>query len=532
MIKIENSLLGKNIVTYKTKGNRKYFPNDISQHLKKFRLYEALALIGKISAANIFNQRELPHIKGIPIYDSVLAYITMELIKNSNDYRSKIMQVDDLLKAIDMYFGLPDPLIENDKDNIDGFFIRFGASQFDYDQAIRVNSISRTLMIYGDLWTRHQVAKKLDINNAISKISGLANVEEVMVLLFLFMGGAKDGFFNFANFNDLASPQLKKYTSLDKQESFIEWVACNYKDFRTSYDIHLPIALEYEKNRFNPLIKTPVLKTDKNLTQGNNEVFLTPVPRLLNFRITRGLYFDLSDLFNRKNGDNIFRSSFGYVFQEYVGILLQKSLTNKEIKPEFKYFINKESKDSPDWFVMEGNRAVVIEVKQSCLYLNAKSWGNIKTIKDNLKQTIGAAVNQFWKFEQALRNDPFNKELHDFKQIDTFEHLIVTYDSAYFSNSILREQIKQINTDLPENYHWHTISIDELEYFLPMAGKDVFELLEKKKADSYSDAMDFNEYCGQEFTKFNGLNPYLSDVYDSFFSKLDINVSNSNMGNY
>lgn len=65
-----------------------------------------------------------------------------------------------------------------------------------------------------------------------------------------------------------------------------------------------------------------------------------------------------------------------------------------------------------------------------------------------------------------------------------------------------------------------------------MAGNNIFELLEKKKADSHSDAMDFHEYCGQEFTKFDGSNPYLNDVYDSFFSKLGINTNNLNKDNY
>lgn len=274
-------------------------------------------------------------------------------------------------------------------------------------------------------------------------MSGLANVEEIMILLFLFMGGAEKGFFHFANFKSSCPIELESYISLDKQTKFVEWITCSYKDFRENYDSHPPIASEYGKSRFNPLIKTPALRTDRNLTQGNHEVFLIPIPRLLNLRITRGLYFDFSDLFNHKNRDNIFRSSFGYVFQEYVGLLLQKSLTDKEIKPEFKYILNKESKDSPDWFIIEGKRAIIIEVKQSCLYLDAKSWGSIEIIKRNLKRTIGVAVNQFWKFDQALGKDSFNKELNDFKKIDNFEHLIVTYDSAYFSNSILREQIKQ-----------------------------------------------------------------------------------------
>jgi hypothetical protein len=530
MIKIEDSFHGKHITTYRPKGDKKYGYDDISQYLRKFQLCTALKLIGEISSNNIFDRYQIPHIRGVPIYDSILAFIAMELIKNSNDYRSRVMQVKDLLIAIDMYFGLPDPVMGNDNDNIEGCFIRFGASQFDYDRSIRVNAISRTLIIYGDLWAKSQPAKKLDINNAINSLSGLANIEEIVALFFLcLVSSSNHGFLKFSNFENSCNSQFKKYVSLDKQEKFIKWISCSYKDFRESYESHLPLLTpEYIKNRFNPLTKTPVLQTDKNLTQGNHEVFLVPVPRLLHLKTTRGIYFDLSKLFEQEKGDNLFRSNFGYVFHEYVGLLLQKFITDKEIKSEFKYKLNKNSKHSPDWLIIEDKRIIIIEVKQSCLYLSAKSWGGIDEIRENLKRTIGAAVEQFWKFEQAIKSKSVEK-LNCFNNIEVIERLIVTYDCTCFSNSILREQIKQIYTQLPKDYHWHTISIDEFENFLPLVGNNIFGFLEKKRASIHFDSMDFNEYCGEEFINCNGSNSYLKDIYDSFFLKLGMSRNNSDI---
>jgi hypothetical protein len=519
-MKIEGSLLGQPIITYRPKGNKKYSPQEIGQYLRQFTLWKALAFIGRISFENLLPKyRETLHIKGVPISDGILAYLSMLLVKNSNDHRGKEMQIDDLLKAIDMYFGLTDPLLEHERDNIDGYFIRLGAFEFDYSTSISTHLISRSLIIFKHLWIEVDKAKELDIDNALEKISGL-NLEEILAITLVFVTTSTKGFFYSFEPESPFSDSLKSLASQDNQINFLKWIACGYKDFREAYDSKPPIKIEYDKSRFNPLIKKPVLMPDLNLTQGNHKVFLNPVPRLLYMRGTSGLYFDLADFF-RDGGSNPFRIAFGSVFQEYVGLLLKKSLGEENIKSEWRYGSKKNSKDTPDWLVIGNNRAILIEVKQSCLYLESKLWGDIETIKKNLKNTIGFGVSQIWKFENDIKNGQYD-ELSFLSEIDVFEHIIITYDRSYFLNSALRKQIKTIYSEIPENYHWHTISIDELEYFLPLASSRIFEFLEKKRVGLYADAMDFKEYCIQEFADCNWSNPYLNDVYEEFLSELGL----------
>ena len=79
--------------------------------LRKFQLHEALRLIGSLSYQWFFTQKQsVGEVRGVPVSDSLLAYLAMRLIESSNDYRSVNMAEADILRAADMYWGLPDPL--------------------------------------------------------------------------------------------------------------------------------------------------------------------------------------------------------------------------------------------------------------------------------------------------------------------------------------------------------------------------------------------------------------------------------------
>ncbi|BAQ63150.1 hypothetical protein GM3708_3556 (plasmid) [Geminocystis sp. NIES-3708] len=137
MYEVDTQLAGKNIFTYAPKGNKSYSEQDIAQYLKKFKLCDALRLIGEISYQILKSSKQSKiHIEGIPIFDGVLAYIAMLLIENSNDYRSENLTMNNLLQAIDMYFGLKDPF-EDTGENPESCLIRFGSTQLNYERELR-----------------------------------------------------------------------------------------------------------------------------------------------------------------------------------------------------------------------------------------------------------------------------------------------------------------------------------------------------------------------------------------------------------
>src|SRR5581483_4159862 len=97
-----------------------------------------------------------------------------------------------------------------------------------------------------------------------------------------------------------------------------------------------------------------------------------PIPILLHEKVTRGLYFIVGDHFRVLN-DNSFRIAFGQVFQAYIGKLLKEFINNALIIPEIKY--GRSEKSTIDWIIKDNKRAIFIEVKESCLFLRAKTIG-------------------------------------------------------------------------------------------------------------------------------------------------------------
>ena len=323
---------------------------------------------------------------------------------------------------------------------------------------------------------------------------------------------------------DSNDPEVRAWFREERQQSFVNWLTTDYRAFRLqSRDGLAKIpSPEYEKQRFNPLLRYPILKPDRNPLPGAPQVYIDPIPRLVHERVTRGLYFELSDHFKGAGKRNPFRGSFGYVFQEYVGELLKDALSESLVVGEFKYKAGKEGKLTPDWMVIEADHCLLIEVKQSGLYLEAKMWGEIETVKQDLVKSVGAGVKQLWNFEEAVRSGR-HSELAVLSGIKEFDRVIVSYDHIYFSNSIVRDRIHERfvedATPIPANYHWHVISIDELEGVLGMHGPRFFRLLKEKQLNKEDDRMDFGDYLGRYYPDRDPTNPYLDQIRQVFFGR-------------
>ena len=514
---IEGYIAGKDIVTYASRGGKQYSPDDIGRYLGRFKLCDALGLIGEISYKIFISRQGAIFIKGIPVSDSILAYLSMRLIEKSNDYRSQNMTIDNLLIAIDMYFGLLDPL-DRDSENVYGCLIRLGASQLDYDREAR-HLLPRTLIIYGELWNSVIDSRQVDVDSVINDFCGLT-LQEILLLSLAFSSKSQYGFFRLDENLDKYPDSAKSYFEINKQKSLVNWLSCSYSEFReqSRKTEYLPPEIEYEKFRFNYLHTKPIIIPDRNPKPTFPQVYITPIPTLIYECVTRGLFFSLADHFRREK-NNPFRSAFGSVFEQYVGLLLKKTFGEENVQCAWRYGSKRYPKDTPDWYVIQNGLVVLIEVKHSGLYLDAKQWGNLENIQKDLKKTIGAGVHQMWEFEKDIESGLCTTP-DWFNNIKITERLVITYDRSYFLNYIVRNEIRQLYSSIPETYHWHTIAVEELEYFLGIVGTNFIEALTEKRLDPDSDLMDFRDYYSRKYPHGNFNNPYLDSIYDKYFSDL------------
>jgi hypothetical protein len=518
-IQYQGELAGKQIATYRS-TSRNVRHEDLTAYLRKFELCSALRFIGDLAYKNIFLDIQTVNINGVPTRDSILAYIAMLLIICSNDYKSKRMATLELIHAIDLYFGLPDPIISEEA-NIVSLLTRYGFSQFDYDRDVRIHQFSRTLIIYRDLWKDYN-NEGIDIETKTIEAIGF-DIEQTLTLGQYFFAGSREGYFHKIEDTSIFPDYLRKLTNPENQTKFLEWLSCSYTEFRHIYAEKTALlpSDEYEKSRFNPLINKPAIKIDRNINQGDAQIYVVPIPRLIYEKVTNGLYYSLTQSFSNNSHGNKFRAAFGNVFQQYVGLILRNAISHDLIQEEFRYRSNSNPKDTPDWIFRQGNTAIFIEVKQSCLYLDAKQWGNIDEVKTNLKKTIGAGVKQLFQFKEDIISNNY-KNLNIFLPLEKIEFMIVTFDRAYFLNSFVREVIRELYPDIPTDFHWHTINIDEFETFISLAGSDLFEILQKKRLNTESDKIDFHEYCAQEFQERDFSNSFLTSIYKDWSLKVGL----------
>jgi hypothetical protein len=520
----EVTFVGKSISVYNPRGGKSYRPTDIGDFLKRFQLHETLRLIGRVSHELFFGTKHSDRrIEGVPVSDGVLAYLAMRAIESANDYKKLTMTISDLAKAADMYWGLVDPITVDGQ--ADACLLRFGSSQFDYHRRLD-NLLARSIAIYRDLW--NAVPGTIAIDSVIEGIAGVS-IEEILMFTFAFTGRSnkQGGYFRLYADIDSTDAEVLAWFKQERQQSFVNWLTSDYRAFRLQAREELAKipSPTYEKHRFNPLLKYPILKPDRNPLPGAPQVYIDPIPRLVHERVTRGLYFELSDHFKGSGKRNPFRQSFGYVFQEYVGELLKTALGESFVMGEFKYKTGKEESLTPDWMVIDRGSCLLIEVKQAGLYLEAKMWGGIETIKHDLSKSVAAGVRQLWKFEEAACGG-LRPELAMLSEIKNFDRIVVSYDDLYFSNSIIRDRIRERfvedGTSIPAEYHWHVISIDELEGVLGMHGPNFLGFLKEKRLNAENDRLDFRDYLGRFYPDRDPTNPYLDRIRQKFFGRFQV----------
>ncbi len=519
-------IFGKHGASYNP--DRSYTRHELKKFLKQFKLNEALRLIGMLSLTLLhqhFNNQPKRieyygefllidderyfKVGNVPINISILAYLAMVLIESAKDSNSTIFELADLRQAANMYFGLGDPFYENN--DAQESLIRLGSSQFEYDLDW-LNFLSRTLCIYRDIWPTVAQCQTIDIERELRDLSGLS-FEEIAFLSFCFSVGVCTK--NTPIVDDTRVRIFHK-TNLDK---FINWLSCDYEQFRkTSNEEKVQYKngeLDiYEKYRFNPLQKFPIIKSDKN----NGSV--VPSTYLLYKRITQGLYHELADKFKVPNDPtNPFRSAFGFAFEEYIGILLRNSNPNFTVikSPEYGHK-KKGQQKTVDWIVIEGDKAVLIEVKQSGLFLKAKTTGEREAVKASLKKTIADGVKQIITFEENVKSGKFS-ELKQFQNLKFFERIVVTYDPI-FTTAILNKEIEAIlkkeEVSIPTFFYWHVMSVEQFEHIVGNINLSLYSFLRAKRISAEHKFQDFREYISYTNTPIN--NEYLANLWFNLFS--------------
>ena len=189
-------------------------------------------------------------------------------------------------------------------------------------------------------------------------------------------------------------------------------------------------------NRF--LRASPLIRFRK----AGRDFMACPLPTLLYWRFTSGLYYDLTaepDFFN----------ALGASFQGYVGEVFRRALEGKNLKcqAEEKYGPKGKPKDTVDWIILDSDAALFLECKSKRLSLSAKT--NLVS-RDALNKDIGIladAICQTYRTIEEYKADRYPSLRYDANR--KIYPVIVTLENWYpLGLGVTAELDKQLKVKL------------------------------------------------------------------------------------
>jgi hypothetical protein len=266
----------------------------------------------------------------------------------------------------------------------------------------------------------------------------------------------------------------------------LEQVAADPVSFREEYEKRKERDRRFQMYDFNPLFSFPILRPWKyhNGIQIDRDRMVAPIPDLVAYRFSTGIFYQMFNACGVR-----FSDYFGHLFEAYVGEILKQSVSNGTLVSEedIRLTYPEKNRRVPDWIVIDGATAILIECKATRFSRAASATGAETAINDSLKQVL-KGLRQLDEFRQALQaRAPGLEMLH---RCTTFKPILVSFEPLYLVDSpLFRQHIDHLLaaegvTGLP----WRILSLKELEAFQPhmSAGVRLAEITQGMENGTFS----------------------------------------------
>jgi hypothetical protein len=267
---------------------------------------------------------------------------------------------------------------------------------------------------------------------------------------------------------------------------------------------------------FNCLRARPIMY----MGSGTSDVAVCPLPTLLFWRITSGLYYDLINV-------TAFANLFGDSFQSYVGEVAREAAPSHALYDEQVFSVNGREKRSVDWIVSDGKAALFLECKVKRLRWDAK-----QTLSDltALEEDIGYIASAVVQAYKTIR-DCLNAHYPHFK-IEPGQKIypcIITLEDWHMHGPVMYGKVRDLvsskmtEENLPEQFTidmpYSIWPVEHLEIGLQiMADHPISEVMDGKLLDSECNDWEWLPYLGD---KYEGTRKSLFDKeYRNLFADL------------
>jgi hypothetical protein len=274
--------------------------------------------------------------------------------------------------------------------------------------------------------------------------------------------------------------------------------------------------------RYSSLREFPLVRISY---QGRDEI-ACPIPTLLFWRMTTGLYYSLKDVAG-------FPTAFGDSFQRHVGEVLRLRVTNAgmAVREEEEYHVGRHRKDSVDWIIQQGDEAALfVECKTKRLTWASKAGLTDLTALEQDIRKLGGAVVQVYKTIRDYRGGLYPHLA--FVEGRRIYPAIVTLEDWYFFGFDMPARLDTAVRTIMEAGGLPCVWLDEMPYSImsvheldKVAGvintAGVHPFISGKVLDPDFRRWGFGPYCNDQYADEVANLPHLfRDEFDAMFSDL------------
>lgn len=269
---------------------------------------------------------------------------------------------------------------------------------------------------------------------------------------------------------------------------------------------------------YNSMHAYPLIFTQLN----SRPTYVCPLPTLLYWRITSGIYYDLVNIQG-------FDNAFGNAFEEYVGEIYKATAEESVLNV---YAGEPNSPSSPnraDWMIDNSHDVLLIESKTKRLTIDAKT--NLLDDSELNKQLgiLASAVCQAYLSLKAYKDGaypnptfvlPENKKI--FVCVTTLERWYIMGDQLELLDTIVKQKITEsgLNESVLAESPYIVIPVDDMEKVAYLSKAHTFEeIFQPYLSDDEWRRWEFGNYLNNHFKSELGDYEYIfADEIDHLFT--------------
>lgn len=431
-------------------------PN-LESEIRKYKLDELLILNASLSR-DLFLQgkafKEIEIRKGIGAFSqSFYQYLTawglsdlsFVAIKNSNDYRAKVPEGNDILHLNDLLIGLSDDLADEKIKHLKAQDIKahilFGLSQkqFWYQDIVRgravVNNFLRYFILLDQIPLKYFPSYRKP-NDDLIDITGfdIHSLSQLLLAIWSYVLTTS------VILRITLSKELKEALPLWTEENIYKCISI----FMGDYNFY-----RNPSHANNPLFFRPIIKTDTNKLIVSN-IFI------LGRKFYEGIYWIIRDEYRKKNSQ-AFINNFGNYYEKYAEEILSFYL-----EPHQYERIKKGKGKKADWLIDTKDYLLIIEQKSCLMTASLKEEYPLLPELDGYLDNFREAYLQIKETIADLGNSG-----------KAIIKLVLHFEKIYVGEAVVKERLHKLcECDIKDLSNYFLIDTEEFERLIQVFSED------------------------------------------------------------